>query len=379
MSLRRTIILLAILGLMTAPTFAGVAGEGDGILNVTTNNQTVNLTDITEVTQQVLVEHLAHIVGTGTVSGVSNSTFNREAWVSAPEAASAIAEVTALLTSDVNSVPGRTLQFSASSSFQGSTTSVVGSTSELIFDGQTSVTQTAIDVQEAPGTLWFGDPYNPASIIVYIGQLDITFNNTTTITDFFTNLTTEQLSQIDAYAVSVKRTISPLVLDMKGSGKIEASRGEWMPHRKIYPERMAFFDLNGNGFPVYTEWVGPNDGLLCKPNDDGSVDGSCLFGTSTGFSNGFEALSVLDQNGDRLIRGAELEGLMVWQDKNGNAKAEAGELTSVADVGITSIGVGHKKFVGSFTINGETRRMYDWWPNVLELNRVNVKDLMAKR
>lgn len=369
-----------VLCFLSGPTLAGVAGEGDGILNINSSSQTVNLTEVTEVTQQVLVEHLAHIVGTGTVGGVANATFSREAWVSAPEAATAIAEVTALLTSDVNSVPGRTLQFSATSSFQGSTTSVVGTTVETIFDGQTTTTQQTVDFQSDPGTVFIGDPLNdPFNVLVVTGVLTINITDTTTITDFLTNLTTEQLSQIDAYAVSVKRTISPLVLDMKGSGKIEASRGEWMPHRRIYPERMAFFDLNGNGFPVYTEWVGPNDGLLCKPNDDGSVDGSCLFGTSTGFSNGFEALSVLDQNGDRLIRGAELEGLMVWQDKNGNAKAEAGELTSVADVGITSIGVGHKKFVGSFTINGETRRMYDWWPNVLELNRVNVKDLMAKR
>lgn len=366
--------------LLALPALAGVAGEGDGVLNKTTVNNTVNLTETTFITEQVLVEHLAQICGVGTVTGVANRTFYREALVSAPEASAAIAEVTRLLTNDVLSVGGRTNQFSSGSRFLGSSTSVIGSTTETTHDGQTTVTETDVDVVAAPGTIFVGDPDNdPCNVLVLFGQLDITITNTTTITDFLTQLTTEQLRQVDAYLVSVCRVVSPLVLDMNGTGKIEASRGEWLPHRKVYPERMAFFDLNANGFPVCTEWVGPNDGLLCRPKSDGSVDGSCLFGTSTGFSDGFEALSVLDADGDRSVSGAELAGLMVWQDKNGNAIADAGELKSVSEAGITNLKLSHKKFVSSFTINGETRRMYDWWPNVLELNKVNLKDLMANR
>jgi hypothetical protein len=169
-------------------------------------------------------------------------------------------------------------------------------------------------------------------------------------------------------------TVSPLVLDLDGDGKLEASAGQWLPHHMSAEasKHTALFDFYGNGFPVEMEWVGPNDGLLVKPLADGSVDGTCLFGTATGFDSGWQHLAMLDLNKDGKVSGQELVGLAVWQDKNGDAVAGKGELTTVQDMGIKELGLKHTKMVGSVSINGKATKMWDWWPNGFDLKKRQV-------
>lgn len=169
-------------------------------------------------------------------------------------------------------------------------------------------------------------------------------------------------------------TVSPLVIDLDGDGKLEASGGQWLPHAMSAQaaSRRALFDFYGNGFPVEMEWVGPNDGLLVKPMADGRVDGTCLFGTATGYDSGWQQLAILDVNKDGKVAGDELKGLAVWQDKNGDAIANAGELTTVQDLGIREISLKHTKMVGSVAINGKETRMWDWWPNGYDLRKRQV-------
>jgi len=175
-----------------------------------------------------------------------------------------------------------------------------------------------------------------------------------------------------AYAIDGYRTVSPIVLNLNGTGYLEASAGRWFPHpQQFFVDRRALFDFYGNGFPVAMEWVGPNDGLLCRPHPDGSVDGSCLFGTATGFKTGYEQLASLDENLDGYLTGKELAGLMVWQDKNGNARVDAGELRSVKECGITEIGIRNTNARGTFVMNGKKQVMFDWWPTVLSLRKVH--------
>ena len=379
MKLRNAFIGLLALAL-TLPVMAGVAGEGDGVLN----KQTVNITNrdsvTTQITEEIILSHIADIVGIGVARGGGQyATFRREASVSEPDTAAAIAEITALLKSDVFSVPGRTAQFSSGSSFQGTDTQVVNSTVDTVKTGENVVTSSETSVTQEPGTLVIGDLDDPCNVTVVTGQLNVITTNTTNITEFFDEITTNEVNKVDCWRVCVTRIISPLVLDLDGDGKLEASGGKWLPHKRLARERMAFFDLNGNGFPVLTEWVGSNDGLLCLPKEDGTIDGTCLFGTVTGFNDGYEALSVLDKDNNRKIEGAELDGLMVWQDKNVNAHPDAGEVVPVQDLKITSIGVNHKKFVSSYVIDGETRRMFDWWPNIMELNKFDAKKYQASR
>lgn len=165
---------------------------------------------------------------------------------------------------------------------------------------------------------------------------------------------------------------SPLVLDVTGSGKIEASQGQWRPHPgKFDKTRVAEFDFWGNGFPVLMEWVGPHDGLLCVPKADGTVDGTCFFGVVEGYLDGFGKLTLLDKNHDGVISGDELKGLCVWQDKNQNGRIDDGELQAVTALGITRINLAHNKSgVGSFVMNGRSRYMFDWWPTMAEVKKV---------
>ncbi|MDQ7823064.1 MAG: hypothetical protein RDV48_09750 [Candidatus Eremiobacteraeota bacterium] len=175
------------------------------------------------------------------------------------------------------------------------------------------------------------------------------------------------------YDTSGNKYVSPIVLDMTGSGKLEASKGEYLPHSSFDRSNMVLMDFFGNGFEIAMEWVGPNDGLLVTPKADGSIDASCLFGSNGGFENGYEKLSLYDRNNDNKISNDELKSLAVWQDKNQNGIADKGEVVSVKDVGITSLSLQTKNFMSSFERNGKTYKMWDWWPSAMELKKVSSK------
>lgn len=90
------------------------------------------------------------------------------------------------------------------------------------------------------------------------------------------------------------------------------------------------------------------DGLLT--GDDGFLaldvngnfeidDATELFGTATGFSNGFLSLAALDSNLDGIIdaQDAEFANLIIWKDTNANAVSSFDELFTLADFNIESI------------------------------------------
>ncbi len=180
------------------------------------------------------------------------------------------------------------------------------------------------------------------------------------------------LYKVVIHSITATKKVSPLVLDMTGSGKLEASNGQYLPHSDVDFKNTIVADFYGDGFEIAMEWVGPNDGLLVAPKADGTVDMSCLFGTAGGYDTGYEKLSLYaDANG--IVKGDVLKGLAVWQDKNGNGIADAGEVTSCTELGITSINAKHKAFVSSFEMNGKTQKMWDWWPSAAELRVVAAK------
>lgn len=55
------------------------------------------------------------------------------------------------------------------------------------------------------------------------------------------------------------------------------------------------------------------------------------------WSNGYEALGLLDKDHDGRVAGAELEALSLWFDKNRDAHSDAGEVKSLASLGITAL------------------------------------------
>ncbi|KYF81809.1 hypothetical protein BE17_34130 [Sorangium cellulosum] len=109
----------------------------------------------------------------------------------------------------------------------------------------------------------------------------------------------------------------------------------------------VLFDHDGDGVATATGWVAPDDGWIVRDrNGDGRINnGNELFGVNTVkldgtmAADGLDALSDLDTVRDGVIDAADagFGGLRIWQDLNSNGRADFGELSSLAEMGITSI------------------------------------------
>jgi hypothetical protein len=168
------------------------------------------------------------------------------------------------------------------------------------------------------------------------------------------------------YTIQDQVTCSPIVLDLDGDGQLQASSGQWLPH-KYLGGKLVKFDMDGDGFVDMSEWVGPNDGLLIAYKGQETVTGHNLFGDADGFLNGYFKLQLLDVDKNGKLNGEELKTLSVWQDKNSNAKIDAGEVKTVKELGITELNLNHKNLVSNFVQNGETKTMWDWYPSTFAI------------
>lgn len=136
--------------------------------------------------------------------------------------------------------------------------------------------------------------------------------------------------------------LDPLALDLNGDGVVST----------LSQANGVHFDLDNSGFAEKTGWVAPEDGfLVLDRNGNNQIDGGNeLFGTETTLAsgqkatNGFEALKEFDQNSDGKIDSADevYSNLKIWQDKNSNGLADEGELFTLAELSIASIGVNYK-------------------------------------
>ncbi|WP_431810124.1 calcium-binding protein [Jejubacter sp. L23] len=130
---------------------------------------------------------------------------------------------------------------------------------------------------------------------------------------------------------------SPIIIDLDGDG-VET----------VAINHGVFFDHDGNRFAESTGWVAPDDGLLVHDrNGDGVIDsGRELFGNNTLLqsgeraANGYQALKELDENQDGVIDHLDSawQKLQIWQDSNSNGQVDEGELLSLDETGIASIG-----------------------------------------
>jgi Ca2+-binding RTX toxin-like protein len=135
----------------------------------------------------------------------------------------------------------------------------------------------------------------------------------------------------------------PLIFDLDGDRMVLTS----------LDDSSAYFDLDGDGFREHVAWTRGGDGLLVYDrNGNGSIDdGSELFGSgyretdaggvqSRG-TEGFDDLARLDSNDDGVIDAADAEygALQIWIDADGDALTGAGELHTLASLGIVSISV----------------------------------------
>lgn len=238
-----------------------------------------------------------------------------------------------------------------------------------------------------PGTILVGDPDSIFNAYTANGKATINeirddyytrnhvYERDHITQDTVTNTTTKTGTKTVVYQMNSTRVYSPIVLDLDGDGKIEASNGQYLAHDS-FSDKVVAFDFFGNGFPVLTEWVGANDGLLCRPNADGSVKGTNLFGIANGFDNGYEEMASLDVDNSGSLEGAELKELRVWTDVNANGLAEANELKTLDELGITSIKVSHNNYASTFVRNGQTFKSFDWWPNCREMRKVDMASVI---
>ena len=135
------------------------------------------------------------------------------------------------------------------------------------------------------------------------------------------------------------------------------------------------FDLDGFTEGRSWPWLQPETAILVwDPAQKGRiVSGSQLFGSVTWWmfwKNGFEPLAALDNNGDGWLTGDELEGIGVWQDRNGNGISDAGEVTPAREFGIIAIGAHSMGEVDGVLANrngvilrdGRALTLFDWVP-----------------
>ncbi|MFA6076028.1 MAG: hypothetical protein WCV63_07795 [Negativicutes bacterium] len=130
----------------------------------------------------------------------------------------------------------------------------------------------------------------------------------------------------------------PLALDLDGNGI-------------AFTKNSAYFDLGTDGFAERATWIGKGDGLLTLDiNGDGKINnGSELFGDAmkkkdgTLAKDGFDALTDYDLNKDGKIDANDeiYSKLKVWVDANGDGITDAGELKTLAELGIKQLNLGN--------------------------------------
>ena len=127
---------------------------------------------------------------------------------------------------------------------------------------------------------------------------------------------------------------SPIVLDLDGNGI----------QTKALIDAGGKFDLLGTGHAVKSGWISSGDGFLAvDANHNGRIDGvSELFGSAER-GVGFAKLASFDSNGDGMVdaKDARFSELSIWQDANGNHQTDAGELHTLAEMGIASLKTGY--------------------------------------
>lgn len=141
----------------------------------------------------------------------------------------------------------------------------------------------------------------------------------------------------------------------------------------LEPAKRVRFDLDGTGTKQTVQWVKPETAFLVWLPDASKpiTSGRQLFGSATWWlmpTDGYAALSLLDDNQNEWIEGREMSGLAIWQDKNQDGKSSLAEIRRLPDAGIEGLRVRSTGKIGDSLVsasglrlsNGQTLPTYDW-------------------
>jgi hypothetical protein len=178
----------------------------------------------------------------------------------------------------------------------------------------------------------------------------------------------ETIKQHIAAMQKKPHAVSPVIFGMAGARELSSL---------LAPGETASFDLDSMGGSRWP-WIAPTTAVLVwDPHATGRiVDGRQLFGNVTWhllFRSGYDALAALDDDGDGALSGAELAGIAVWRDANGNGVSDAGEVDSLDDLGIVRIAARNERVRDGVPANrsgivfrdGWTVPSWDWTPSAI--------------
>jgi tetratricopeptide (TPR) repeat protein len=143
----------------------------------------------------------------------------------------------------------------------------------------------------------------------------------------------KELAQRTKKMQAVGRPITPLVIPLRNGLGVEDL---------VDLKAAVAFDADGSGVPHKWTWITKDAGwLVYDHRKSGRVESALqMFGSVTFWmfwENGYRALSVLDENHDGWLTGAELDGLAVWVDADGNGVVDKSELKTLTDLGIVAL------------------------------------------
>jgi hypothetical protein len=144
------------------------------------------------------------------------------------------------------------------------------------------------------------------------------------------------LQTSNRFTVNITNATAPVVIDMNRDGELTYTS--------------VALDVNGDGHLDQTAWAGSADGVLVWDKfADGQVHNNSQYafaqykttpnadGTAVTDLQGLAAGFDSNQDGVFDAKDAKFAEFKVWQDANQNGVSDAGEVRSLADVGITSI------------------------------------------
>ena len=150
-----------------------------------------------------------------------------------------------------------------------------------------------------------------------------------------TTLTSELQAALGSTINSTWQDIlPPVILDLDGDG-----------FRFTPWARPVRFDADNDGTKEWVSWFSRGDGVLALDrNNDGAITNGgeiSFIADKPGATTDLQGLGAFDTNGNDKLDSGDLKfnEFMVWLDRNQNGRSDAGELKSLTELGIVSIGL----------------------------------------